>query len=124
MPTYEYACDSCSHEFEQFQSITAEPLKKCPSCGKPKLRRLISTGGAVLFKGSGFYETDYRSDSYKKAQQAESKPAAEPANKKDGEGAKPADDAKQAKSAASVEKPATEAAKPKSTPKPPAAKRS
>lgn len=67
MPTYEYVCDACEHQFEEFQSITAEPLQKCPACGKKKLRRLIGTGGAILFKGSGFYCTDYRSDSYRKA---------------------------------------------------------
>jgi len=81
MPTYDYVCDACEHEFEQFQSITARPLKKCPDCGKPKLRRLIGVGGGVIFKGSGFYETDYRSDSYKKAKEAETKKS-EP--KKDG----------------------------------------
>src|SRR2546421_12725030 len=67
MPTYEYQCDACDHNFDEFQSIMAEPLKKCPSCGKKKLRRLIGGGAAVLFKGSGFYQTDYRSDSYKQA---------------------------------------------------------
>jgi putative FmdB family regulatory protein len=67
MPTYEYECDACQHNFEEFQSITAEALKKCPSCGKKKLRRLIGGGAAVLFKGSGFYQTDYRSESYKQA---------------------------------------------------------
>lgn len=72
MPTYEYRCESCRHEFEEFQSITAKPLKKCPQCRKNKLRRLIGTGAGIIFKGSGFYETDYRSDSYKKAQKAES----------------------------------------------------
>ncbi len=72
MPTYEYVCDACEHELEEFQSITAKPLKKCPECGKPKLRRLIGTGAGVIFKGSGFYETDYRSDGYKKAEKAES----------------------------------------------------
>src|SRR5262245_45019537 len=78
MPTYEYACEACQHEFEEFQSITAPPLKKCPKCGKPRLRRLIGTGAGVLFKGSGFYQTDYRSESYKKAAEAETKaPASE-----------------------------------------------
>jgi len=67
MPTYEYACDSCGHEFEEFQSITAKPLRKCPACKTPALRRLIGTGAGIIFKGSGFYQTDYRSDSYKKA---------------------------------------------------------
>lgn len=79
MPTYEYICDACEHEFEEFQSITASALKKCPACGKLKLRRKIGTGGAIIFKGSGFYETDYRSDSYKKAEKAE-KDAAKPAS--------------------------------------------
>jgi putative FmdB family regulatory protein len=73
MPTYEYRCENCEHEFEQFQSMSAKPLRKCPECGKLKLRRLIGTGAGVIFKGSGFYETDYRSDSYKKAAEAEKK---------------------------------------------------
>ena len=60
MPTYDYVCDACSHEFEAFHSITAKPLRKCPECGKPKLKRLIGTGAGVIFKGSGFYETDYK----------------------------------------------------------------
>lgn len=67
MPTYDYECDACGHTFELFQSITADPQKKCPECNKLKLRRLIGTGGAIVFKGSGFYQTDYRSESYKKA---------------------------------------------------------
>lgn len=75
MPTYEYKCDNCSHQFEQFQSITANALKKCPQCGKLKLKRLIGAGGGVIFKGSGFYETDYRSDSYKKAAEKDTKPS-------------------------------------------------
>jgi putative FmdB family regulatory protein len=74
MPTYDYKCDACRHKFEQSQSITAGPLKKCPHCGKLKLKRLLGTGVGVIFKGSGFYETDYRSDSYKKAAQSD-KPA-------------------------------------------------
>jgi len=71
MPTYDYLCQACKHEFEQFQAITAKPLRKCPRCGKMKLKRLIGIGAGVIFKGSGFYETDYRSDSYKKAAKAE-----------------------------------------------------
>lgn len=66
MPTYDYHCDACEHEFEHFQGINDPLLKKCPECGKPKLRRLIGAGAAVVFKGSGFYQTDYRSESYKK----------------------------------------------------------
>jgi putative FmdB family regulatory protein len=79
MPTYEYHCDACEHHFDEFQSFSDKPLKKCPQCGKPKLRRIFGTGAAVLFKGSGFYQTDYRSESYKAAAKAEQ------------EGAKPAD---------------------------------
>jgi putative FmdB family regulatory protein len=71
MPTYDYHCDACEHEFELFQSIKAEPEKKCPACGKKKLRRLIGPGAAIVFKGSGFYKTDYRSESYKKAAAAD-----------------------------------------------------
>ena len=63
MPTYEYECTSCSHTFEKFQPITADPLKKCPKCGK-KIRRLLGSGGGLIFKGSGFYSTDYRSPTY------------------------------------------------------------
>ncbi len=66
MPTYDYECDACGHEFELFQQISEGVKRKCPDCGKLKLRRLFGTGAAVVFKGSGFYETDYRSDSYKK----------------------------------------------------------
>ena len=65
MPTYEYECNKCGHDFERFQSITARPVKTCPKCGG-KVTRLISAGSGVLFKGSGFYETDYRSAEYKK----------------------------------------------------------
>jgi putative FmdB family regulatory protein len=73
VPTYDYECDACGHTFELYQSISAEPEKKCPACGKKKLRRLIGAGAAVVFKGSGFYQTDYRSDSYKKAASSDSK---------------------------------------------------
>ncbi len=75
MPTYDYICENCGHEFEQFQSITARPLRKCPKCKKNSLNRLIGAGAAVIFKGSGFYETDYRSESYKEAQKKEKETA-------------------------------------------------
>lgn len=74
MPTYEYRCKACGHEFELFQSMRDKPKRTCPACKKARLERLIGTGAAVLFKGAGFYETDYRSESYKKAAEAESKP--------------------------------------------------
>ena len=75
MPTYEYECPDCGHAFELFQPMTAKVKRTCPECGSRKLKRLIGTGGAVLFKGGGFYETDYRSPGYKKdAKVAESKP--------------------------------------------------
>ena len=76
MPTYDYECDACGHAFELFQGITAPVKRKCPECGRMKLRRLFGAGAAVMFKGSGFYETDYRSDAYKKAA-ANDKKAAE-----------------------------------------------
>jgi len=71
MPTYEYKCQGCGHQFEHFQSITAKPLRKCPACKTDKLIRLIGSGAGIIFKGSGFYHTDYRSDSYKNAQISE-----------------------------------------------------
>jgi len=62
-PTYEYECAACEHRFEEFQSMTDDPLRKCPECGKRRLRRLLGTGAGIIFKGSGFYETDYRKKS-------------------------------------------------------------
>ena len=64
MPTYDYECDACGHRFELFQSIKAAPIRKCPDCGKLKVRRLIGIGAGVIFKGSGFYCTDYRDKAY------------------------------------------------------------
>lgn len=72
MPTYDYQCDACGHEFELFQSINDPVEENCPECKKPKLRRLFGAGAAIVFKGSGFYQTDYRSESYKKRAKAES----------------------------------------------------
>ena len=71
MPTYEYECDACHHNFDEFQSMSEPALTKCPKCGKKKLRRVFGAGAAVIFKGSGFYQTDYRSESYKAAAKAE-----------------------------------------------------
>jgi putative FmdB family regulatory protein len=79
MPTYEYECAGCGHRLEELQSIKAKPLTMCPICKKRKLRRLISGGAGFIFKGSGFYITDYRSDSYKEAAKKDSAPAATPA---------------------------------------------
>jgi len=77
MPTYDYMCENCGHEFEQFQMITAGPLRKCPNCGKAALKRLIGVGAGIIFRGSGFYETDYRSESYKKGAESEKKSSAD-----------------------------------------------
>lgn len=73
MPTYDYQCEACGEAWEEFQGIREEPLRKCPHCGKLKAVRLFGTGAAVVFKGSGFYQTDYRSESYRKGEQAEQK---------------------------------------------------
>jgi len=98
MPTYDYECTACGHQYEQFQSITASPLRKCPACGARKLRRLIGTGGGIIFKGSGFYQTDYRSDSYRKAAEKDKGGTAPAAEKKPSatEAAKPSAPAKPA----------------------------
>ncbi len=73
MPTYDYICKACSHEWELFQQMKAKPVRKCPDCGKLKAQRLIGTGAGILFKGSGFYQTDYRSSSYKKGAESDKK---------------------------------------------------
>jgi putative FmdB family regulatory protein len=71
MPTYEYKCEACGFEFEKFQSIKAPAVKRCPRCGKSQVKRLIGMGAGVIFKGGGFYATDYRSESYKSAAKAD-----------------------------------------------------
>jgi|SRR5436190_18056726 len=73
MPTYDYECGACKHSWDEFQSMSAKPTKKCPKCGKAKANRKIGAGAGIIFKGSGFYQTDYRSDSYKKSADADSK---------------------------------------------------
>lgn len=85
MPTYDYECDACGHTMEVFQGINDKVLTKCPKCGKKKLRRLFGTGAAIVFKGSGFYQTDYRSESYKKGEKAakEAKSESKPDSKKE-----------------------------------------
>ncbi len=71
MPTYDYQCDACDYTFELYQGINDAKKRKCPKCGKLKLRRLLGTGAAIVFKGSGFYQTDYRSEAYNKARAAD-----------------------------------------------------
>ena len=73
MPTYEYHCDACGHPFEKFQPITAKPVRECPKCKKRKVRRMITGGSGLIFKGSGFYQTDYRSKGYQEAVKKEKK---------------------------------------------------
>ena len=105
MPTYEYACRACRHEFERFQPITSSPVRTCPKCGRKRVERKIGIGAAVLFKGGGFYETDYRSESYRKTEEAEKKET----EKKPAEIAKPTD-SKVAPAAKETDKPAEKAA--------------
>jgi putative FmdB family regulatory protein len=109
MPTYDYSCDACEHAFEIFEPITADPQKKCPKCKKPKLRRLFGAGAGLIFKGSGFYQTDYRSESYKKAATAD-KPAESSSSSSSDNGSskaesKPAAESKAAKSEPKTPKP-------------------
>jgi putative FmdB family regulatory protein len=85
MPTYEYECQECGHRFEEFQRMSDEPIQKCPKCGG-KVKRLIGTGAGMIFKGSGFYVTDYRSSSYKdqkKKESGDSSPAKDQPKPKD-----------------------------------------
>lgn len=89
MPTYEYRCSSCQHEFEKFQRMSEEPVAECPKCGASSERRL-SGGAGLLFKGSGFYITDYRSDSYKKAAKSDSGDSSSKGKSGDSKESKPA----------------------------------
>lgn len=121
MPTYEYKCNACGHRFEEFQSITAAPIKKCPSCGKKAVERLISAGGGLIFKGSGFYITDYRDQSYNDKAKAEAggdKKEAAPAAAGDAKPAAASDAKTDAKPAAKSES-KTESTAPKAETKPP-----
>ena len=83
MPTYDYLCDACGHEFEAFESIKADPQTTCPACRAERLRRKIGPGAAILFKGSGFYQTDYRSESYKQKAKADKAPDSSSGSKSD-----------------------------------------
>ncbi len=102
MPTYDYECSACGHKFEEYQSIKAKPLRKCPACAKNTVKRLIGTGAGIIFKGSGFYQTDYRSESYKAGAKAESD--------RSSAAAKTGDAATAAKSSDSTAKPASTSA--------------
>jgi putative FmdB family regulatory protein len=122
MPTYEYKCEACGHAFEKFQSIKAAPIRKCPNCGKLKVKKLISKGAGLIFKGSGFYITDYRSEGYKDQAKAdsgesksESKDSSKPETKSD---SKPSTESAPAKTETKAEsKPAPKAeSKPQTKP--------
>lgn len=110
MPTYDYKCSACGHELEKFQPMSAAALKKCPKCGKSALKRLIGTGAGVIFKGGGFYHTDYRSDSYKAAAKKDSgeggEKTADKAPQKTSEKTKPASGAGAESSSTGESKPA------------------
>ena len=97
MPTYDYECKKCGHVFETFQSIHAKPLTKCPKC-KGKIQRLIGGGGGILFKGSGFYQTDYRSKNYTEAAKKDKPSSSSESPKKEtpssGTSSKPSSDKK------------------------------
>ena len=110
MPTYDYRCDACEHTLELFQKITESPKRKCPACGKSRLKRLIGGGAGFLFKGSGFYMTDYRSNSYKadaKSDSASPAPAGETKGDKKGD--------KKSESPAPAPKPEAKSSKKKSS---------
>ncbi len=104
MPTYDYECEACGYEFEAFQSMSAKLLKKCPECGEPTLKRLIGIGAGVIFKGSGFYETDYRSAGYKKSADAEKKGSEKPKVENESKGENKNESKVESKSSESSEK--------------------
>ena len=92
MPTYEYECQKCGYHFERFQNMSDKPLQRCPEC-KGKVKRLIGTGAGLLFKGSGFYITDYRSDNYKNGAKAETSKAKDTGSSSDTKATKKKDSA-------------------------------
>lgn len=93
MPTYDYTCQACGHQLELFQSMTERPKRKCPSCGALRLKRHIGTGAGIVFKGSGFYQTDYRSSSYEEgAKQAKDAAKSDGKPKKKSDSKKSSDD--------------------------------
>jgi putative FmdB family regulatory protein len=120
MPTYEYECTACGYEFEKFHSIKAAPIKKCPKCGKLKVKRLIGLGAGLIFKGSGFYITDYRSDAYNKSAKADSAPTTTGDAKPSGDTAAPTKTETKAETKSeSKSEPKTESKpEPKTEPKP------
>ena len=100
MPTYQYECGSCGHAFERFQSMNDAPLKRCPEC-RCKVKRLIGTGAGIIFKGSGFYETDYRSSNYdegKKKEETSSSSSDSKTSKSESTGSKSKSDKPKSKS--------------------------
>ncbi len=120
MPTYDYQCNECGSVFEEFQSIKAKPLRKslCETCGEKRpVRRLIGTGGAVIFKGSGFYQTDYRDDSYHKAAKADSDTKSKPDAKSDDKAGKSATPSKTTGDAKQASEPKSTQSSKKTAPK-------
>jgi len=120
MPTYDYVCDACEHTFEKFQSMSSPPVKKCPVCGKNKVRRLIGTGAGLIFKGSGFYITDYRDAGYQEKAKADSGESAAGGDKKPADAK--ATDNKPSETKAAESKPAASADAGSSATSTPAAK--
>ena len=110
MPTYDYLCEACGHRMELIQTMSEAPKRKCPQCGKSRLKRLIGMGAGLIFKGSGFYQTDYRSKSYSESAKADR----EPAKAGDGDAAAAGAEPKPAAPAesAAAEKPASGGAQP------------
>ena len=111
MPTYEYECAGCGAEVEIFHGISDGPKRKCPECGKLKLKKLISSGGGLIFKGSGFYITDYRSDSYKKDASADKAPSSSESSSSK----KPSETSSETSSKKSTESSSSESSSPSSS---------